>query len=145
MDAARAAAAGAQSSQEVPMKLRILDRVWGLLRPRATAPSTTVRPSPTAMKAEAFEHGCDDLGQYEGDVDQQVPALKGPAMKAREFERGCDDLGQYEGDVERQVPALKGPAMKAQAFQCGCDDLGQYEGDVERQAAAAVGAAKYVH
>jgi hypothetical protein len=25
------------------------------------------------MKAHEFEYGCDDLGQYEGDADRQVP------------------------------------------------------------------------
>ena len=47
------------------MGLQLVEKVRALLHPHEHV----------AMKAHEFEYGCDDLGQYEGDVERQVPAV----------------------------------------------------------------------
>lgn len=46
------------------MRFQLVEKVRALLHPHVEI----------AMKAHEFEYGCDDLGQYEGDVEGQVPA-----------------------------------------------------------------------
>jgi hypothetical protein len=74
--------------EEDVMRLHIVERVADFIHEQATkarerldfdygqydeGPGDTEPPVHPVMKAHEFEYGCDDLGQYEGDLDWQVP------------------------------------------------------------------------
>ena len=56
------------------MRIELIDCIRGLFHPHEVV----------AMKARAFETGCDDLGQYEGDPDRQVPPLTPASIPTRD-------------------------------------------------------------
>ncbi len=57
------------------MKLDLLAKIRGIFQPHEVV----------HMKEHEFERGCDDLGQYEGDVERQVPSpaaqIQAPAAR----------------------------------------------------------------